>query len=233
MIGQVLYTMLTVVDMFWVGRLGPATVAAVALSGSVLSVLYSLGQVFFVGVLATASRAAGAESRAGVSESLRHGLILAVIASTVLAAVGAPLSGPVLRWFGAAPDVVAAGRAYLAILLATLPGFFAGMVLYSGFQALGDTRTPMLISLATNVVNIVLDPIMIFGWLGFPRMAAAGAAWATIVSQSGGLVAMAVILRRRGLLSLSGPLRGSAVRTIFDIGVPAGFQAVTRPRGGQ
>ena len=232
MIGQVLYTMLTVVDMFWVGRLGPATVAAVALSGSVLGVLYSLGQVFVVGVLATASRAVGADSRVGVNESLRHGLVLAVIVSAVLAAVGAPLSGLVLRWFGAAPDVVTAGRAYLAILLAVLPGFFAGMVLYSGFQALGDTRTPMLISLATNVVNIVLDPIMIFGWLGFPRMEAAGAAWATIISQSGGLVAMAVILRRRGLLSLSGPLRRSAVRTMLDIGVPSGFQAVTRPLTG-
>jgi Na+-driven multidrug efflux pump len=111
MIGQVLYTMLTVVDMFWVGRLGPATVAAVALSGSVLGVLYSLGQVFVVGVLATASRAAGADSRAGVRESLRHGLILAVIVSAVLAVVGAPLSGLVLRWFGAAPDVVFSGRA--------------------------------------------------------------------------------------------------------------------------
>ncbi len=232
MIGQVLYTMLTVVDMFWVGRLGPATVAAVALSGSVLGVLYSLGQVFAVGVLATASRAAGADSRAGVRESLRHGLVLAVPASAVLAALGAPFAGLVLRWFGAAPEVVAAGSAYLAILLAVLPGFFAGMVLYSGFQAVGDTRTPMLISLATNVANLVLDPIMIFGWLGFPRMEAAGAAWATVISQSGGLVAMAVILRRRGLLGLRGPLRGGALKTILGIGVPAGLQAMTRPLTG-
>ncbi len=232
MTGQLLYTMLTVVDMFWVGRLGPATIAAVALGGAVLGVLYSVGQVFAVGVLATASRAAGANSRAGVRESLRHGLILALITSAIVAVIGVPLSGPVLRLFGAGPDVVSAGRAFLAILLAVLPGFFAGMVLYSGFQALGDTRTPMLISLATNVVNLVLDPILIFGWLGLPRMAAAGAAWATIISQSGGLVAMAIILRRRGLLTLSGPLRSGAVRTVLDIGVPAGFQAVTRPLTG-
>ena len=232
MIGQVLYTMLTVVDLFWVGRLGPATVAAVALAGSVLGVLYSAGQVFVVGVLATASRAAGADSRAGVRESLRHGLVLALAVSAVVAVVGTPLSGFVLRLFGAAPEVVAAGRAYLAILLAVLPGFFAGMVLYAGFQALGDTRTPMLISLATNIVNLVLDPILIFGWFGLPRMAAAGAAWATIISQSGGLVAMAIILRRRGLLEFSGPLRSGAVRTMLEIGVPAGFQSVTRPLTG-
>ncbi len=234
MIGQVLYTMLTVVDMFWVGRLGPgpATVAAVALAGSVLGVLYSLGQVFAVGVLATASRAAGADSKTGVRESLRHGLVLSVPFSALLAVVGAPLAGLILRWFGAAPEVVVAGRAYLAILLAVLPGFFAGMILYSGFQALGDTRTPMLISLATNVVNLVLDPIMIFGWLGVPRMAAAGAAWATIISQSGGLVAMAVILHRQGLLTLRGPVRIGAVKTILKIGGPAGLQAITRPLTG-
>jgi putative MATE family efflux protein len=232
MTGQLLYTMLTVVDMFWVGRLGPATVAAVALGGAVLGVLYSVGQVFAVGVLATASRAAGANSRAGVRESLRHGLILALITSVIVAVVGAPLAGHILRLFGAAPEVVAAGRAFLAILLAVLPGFFVGMVLYSGFQALGDTRTPMLISLATNVVNLLLDPVLIFGWLGMPRMAAAGAAWATVISQSGGLVAMAVILHRRGLLIFSGPLHSRAVRTMLDIGVPAGFQGVTRPLTG-
>jgi putative MATE family efflux protein len=90
----------------------------------------------------------------------------------------------------------------------------------------------MLISLATNVVNLALDPVLIFGWLGMPRMAAAGAAWATVISQSGGLVAMAVILHRRGLLTFSGPLHSRAVRTMLDIGVPAGFQGVTRPLTG-
>jgi len=232
MTGQLLYTLLTVVDMFWVGRLGAPTVAAVALGGSVLSVLYSVGQVVAVGVLATASRAAGADSRTGVKESLRHGLLLAVLGSVPLAVVGVLLSGRILGWFGAAPDVVVAGSGYLAILLAVLPGFFAGMVLWSGFQALGDTRTPMFITLATNALNFVLDPLLIFGWLGLPRMGATGAALATVLSQSGGLVAMAVMLRRRGLLALRGPVRGEAVKTILDIGVPAGLQAITRPLTG-
>jgi putative MATE family efflux protein len=232
MTGLLLYTMLSIVDMFWVGRLGPATVAAVALGGSVLGVLYSVGQVFMVGVLATASRAVGADSRSGVRESLRHGLLLAVLSSIPLAVVGVLLSGRILGWFGAAPDVVVAGWGYLAILLAVLPGFFAGMVLYSGFQALGDTRTPMFITFATNVINLVLDPLLIFGWFGLPRMGAAGAALATVLSQSGGLVAMAVILRRRGLLSLRGPIRRELVKTILDIGIPAGLQAITRPLTG-
>lgn len=232
MTGQLLYTMLSVVDMFWVGRLGPATVAAVALGGAVLGVLYSVGQVVMVGVLATASRAAGADSTTGVRDSLRHGLLLALLGSIPLAVAGVLLSGRILGWFGAAPDVVIAGRGYLAILLAVLPGFFAGMVVYAGFQALGDTRTPMFITFATNILNLLLDPLLIFGWLGLPRMGAAGAALATVLSQSGGLVAMAVIMRRRGLLSLRGPIRRGAVKTILDVGVPAGLQAVTRPLTG-
>jgi len=211
MTGQLLYTMLSVVDMFWVGRLGPATVAAVALGGAVLGVLYSVGQVVMVGVLATASRAAGADSTTGVRDSLRHGLLLALLGSIPLAVAGVLLSGRILGWFGAAPDVVIAGRGYLAILLAVLPGFFAGMVVYAGFQALGDTRTPMFITFATNILNLLLDPLLIFGWLGLPRMGAAGAALATVLSQSGGLV---------------------AVKTILDVGVPAGLQAVTRPLTG-
>ena len=232
MVGQVLYTLLTVVDMFWVGKLGPATVAAVALGGSVLGVLYSLGQVVVVGVLATASRAVGADSRSGVSESLRYGLLLGVAGSVPLAVAGVILSGRLLGWFGAAPDVVAAGTGYLAILLVVLPGFFAGMVLYSGFQALGDTRTPMFITFGTNVIDFALDPLLIFGWLGFPRMGATGAALATVLSQSGGLVAMALILRRRGLLHLRGPVKWDACKTMLGIGAPAGLQYVTRPLTG-
>jgi putative MATE family efflux protein len=232
MTGQVLYTTLTVIDMFWVGRLGPAAVAAVALGGSVLSVFYSLGQVFTAGVLATAARAAGVDSKAGVRESLRHGLLLAVVISIPLAVVGAVMAGTVLRWFGAAPEVVRAGTGFLTILLVVLPGFFAGMVVYSGFQAVGDTRTPMFITLATNVVNLGLDPLLIFGWLGFPRLGVTGAALATVLSQSGGLVAMAVILARRGFLSLRGTVRRDALKTILGIGVPAGLQTVTRPLTG-
>jgi putative MATE family efflux protein len=90
----------------------------------------------------------------------------------------------------------------------------------------------MFITLATNVINFVLDPLLIFGWLGLPRLGATGAALATVLSQSGGLVAMAVILARRKLLTLRGPVRSEAVKTILSIGVPAGLQAITRPLTG-
>jgi len=232
MLGQVLHTTMTVVDMFWVGRLGAASVAAVALSGSVLSVLFSAGSIFSVGVLALAARAAGADSRAGVRESVRHGVWLAAAVSILPAVLGVLFAGTVLRWFGAEPAVVDAGRAYLAILLASLPGFFVGMTVYAGFQALGDTKTPMMVWLWANVANIVLDPLLIFGWLGLPRLGVAGAAIATVATQTAGLAVMFVIFRRRGLLTLGGRLRWATARAIFGIGGAAGLQGVTRPLTG-
>lgn len=232
MLMQALFTTLNVADMFWVGRLGPVSVAAVALSGSALGVLFSAGQLFTVGALATSSRAAGADDRQGVRDSLRHALLLAVLFAIPAAATGFALAAPVLGLFRPAAEVIAAGVPYMRIIFVALPAYFAGMVLYSVYQALGDTRTPMLVILATNVLNALLDPVMIFGWLGFPRLGVTGAALATVLSQSGGLVVMASILRQRGLLQLGGPIRLSALRTLAGIGIPAGLQAVTRPLTG-
>lgn len=232
MLTQTMYTMLTVVDMFWVGKLGPVAVAAVALSGSALGVLFALGQLFSVSAMAVSARAAGAESREGVAASLRQSLLLAVVAAVPIAVLGAVFASDVLGAFRPAPEVVAAGRPYLAIIFAALPGFYAGMVLYSVYQALGDTRTPMLITFGSNIFNLVLDPILIFGWLGMPRLGVTGAALATIGSQAGGLVIMALLLRRRGLLRLRGRLHRRGMRTMLGIGVPAALQAVTRPLTG-
>ena len=228
MVTQALFTVLHLVDTFWVGRLGKAAVAGVALSGSVVGVLFAVGSVFTVGAMATAARAAGANSPAGVASSLRHALVLVALFSLPMAAAGAVFAGSLLALFGPAGDVLSAGTPYMRWVLAACPGFFAGMVMYSVFQALGDTRTPMYVMLASNIANIALDPILIFGWFGLPRLGTAGAAIATVSVQLVGLFVMAVVMYRRGLLK-AGPLRRTTFGTLLSIGVPAGFQGVTRP----
>lgn len=232
MLTQVLYTAMSVVDMFWVGRLGHVAVAAVALSGSVLGVCFALGQVFSAAGLALAARAAGEGDSEGVSESFKHSLLLAVLFGLVVAVPGVILARPILRLFGSAPDVVAAGHSYLGVVLGTMPVFFAGMVAYSLFQALGDTRTPMFIVIGSNVLNLVLDPILIFGWLGAPRLGAAGAALATSVSYCGALLAMMAVLWFQGRARFRAGIRVRTLRAVLDIGVPAGLQSVTRPSTG-
>jgi len=228
MVTSALFALLHLVDTFWVGRLGRAAVAAVTLSGSVFGVLFSLASVFTVGTMATAARAAGANSHGGVAATLRHALVLVILLTTPVAVAGSLLAGRLLGLFGPAGDVLAVGTPYLRWLLAASPGFFCGMVLYSVFQALGDTRTPMYVMLATNLANIVLDPILIFGWFGLPRLGTTGAAIATVSTQTLGLAAMVVVMYRRRFLS-RGPLHRATFGRLLAIGGPAGLQGVTRP----
>ncbi len=232
MLMYALYTALTVVDMFWVGRLGHVPVAAVALSGSVFAVLFSIGQVFGVSTLVLAARSAGAGDSVGVRDTIRYAFVPAVVVAVLIAAAGAPLSGAILQLVRAAPEVVAAGRVYLMVLFLHLPAFFAGMVAYSVFQALGDTRTAMFVMVGTNALNMVLDPLLIFGWFGLPRLELLGAALATVVSQFAWLAVVTVILKRRGLLRFQGRFEPHRVGVVFRIGIPAGLQAVTRPLTG-
>ena len=232
MLIQSLYTALAIVDLFWVGRLGPASVAAVALGGTVMGVLFAIGQVFGVATLALGARATGAGDRAAAVQALRHATVPAVLAGLVIGAAGIPLAGTILRALRAEPEVVAAGTSYLVVTFAYLPAFFAGMPAYSLFQATGDTRTPMFVILATNLFNAALDPVLIFGWLGMPRLGVLGAALATAASPLLWLAIVGVILRRRGLLRFGGRLEWARVKTVFRVGVPAGLQAVTRPLTG-
>jgi len=232
MLTNALFTALNVVDMFWVGKLGPAAVAATALSGSVLGVLFSAGQVFITGVMATSSRAAGAGRTDAVRNSLRHGLALAFFSSLPLAVLGVIFARPILSLFRPEELVIATGRPYLQLILGTIPLFFCGMISYSVYQALGDTRTPMYVIAGSNALNAVLDPLLIFGWLGFPRLGITGAALATAFSLTLGLVVMMVLLARRKVLTFRGRWQPGVFRTLLGIGLPAGLQGITRPLTG-
>jgi putative MATE family efflux protein len=232
MLSSVLFTLQTTVDMFWVGRLGAIAIAGVALAGSILGVFQTVAGMVSAGTLATCARFSGADDRSGVRESLFHSLLLSLLLGAALGLAGAFFSRPLLRVFGAEPAVVAAGTPFLALLMAFLPAFFASAVFSSVFQALGDTRTPMWIALGVNLVNLVLDPLLILGWLHFPRLGIFGAAIATAFSQLCGVVVLGLILRRRGFVRLRLPVRSRVFKTLLGIGTPASLQAITRPLTG-
>jgi len=232
MLSSVLFTFQTTVNMFWVGRLGATELAAVALAGSVLGVFQTLAGMVSAGTLASCARFSGADDRSGIQESLFHSLLLGLLIAVVLALPGALLSNPLLRLFGAEPGVVAAGTPFLTLLLAFLPAYFVSVIFSSVFQALGDTRTPMWVALGVNLVNLVLDPLLILGWLHLPRLGVTGAAIATVFSQVCGALALGLILNRRGLVRFDLRIRAQALRALLGIGVPASLQAITRPLTG-
>jgi len=233
MLASVLFTFQTIVNMFWVGKLGSLEMAAVSLSGSTLGVFQSLAGIVAAGTLATCARFSGANDRNGIIESLSHSLVLTFAFGGILALAAVPFSDLLLRLFGAEPKVVSLGEPFLTVLLAMLPVFFVSIVLASVFQAFGDTRTPMWVALAVNVVNLILDPLLILGWFGFPRLGILGAAIATAISQALSVVALLIILARRNLVRLNLPVRFRYFAILMGIGVPASLQAITRPLTGQ
>jgi putative MATE family efflux protein len=89
----------------------------------------------------------------------------------------------------------------------------------------------MFVIAGANVLNALLDPLLIFGWLGLPRMGILGAATATVLAQLLGLGVMLALVARRGLLRRH-PLRPAVFRTLLGIGAPAGLQGITRPLTG-
>jgi len=126
------------------------------------------------------------------------------------------LSAPVLRLLGASPDVIGPGTDYLRVICLGSVTMFLTMALSAGARGFGDAITPMWALGIGAVINVGLDPLLIFGIGPFPRMGAAGAALATVISRAVGVVILAWPLyqhgRRPRLWTAGGGLRCCASR---------------------
>jgi putative MATE family efflux protein len=222
------------VDMFFVGRLGPAAQAAVGMGNQVVMLLTATSMAVTSGATAIVARHVGAGDRATAAEAAKQALMLAAALSIVL---GAPL-GALRRWvlaaMGAAPDVTVAGDAYLAITLLAIAPFFLLLTLIAVFQGMGDLRTPLAIMLVVNGANIAGDCVLIQGWGPLPALGVAGAAIASSASRAAGALLAWVWLARTGLWQETDgdwrPRRHWFAR-LLRIGNPAALQQVLRGLG--
>jgi putative MATE family efflux protein len=233
MIGQTLLTMLQIVDMFWIGKLGPSPVAGVAIAGSIMAVIFAFTQIFYAGNLASIARFAAREDRENIIDSMLHSALVALLLSLVIAAITIATTPFLFRLFGASETVQMLGIQYLTIVLVALPFFFAAFVIFSTLNAIGDTKTPTKIIAIATVFNAVLDPLLIFGIWRFPKLGIGGAALATSLSHLLVLALGVFVLARKRLLSFrSFTFRWTTIRRIFSIGIPAWLRALTRPLTG-
>ncbi|TKJ43498.1 hypothetical protein CEE36_03965 [candidate division TA06 bacterium B3_TA06] len=230
-LSTLLTQLMTIVDAFWIGRLGSVALAAVGVAGSVFWVLVALSQLTNAPTMAFVARFAGANDRSQAQAALFHGLLLALSLGVILALAGVPLSRPILSLFGASPEVMKVGTPYLVILFVILPFVYFSAASFTAMQATGDTLSPLLVSAGSNVINLVLDPLLIFGWLGFPRLGVLGAGIATAVATLFNVIAALIILSRRGLLGVVPPRLAILVR-FLKVGFFAMIQGITRPLTG-
>lgn len=222
----------SLIDLFWVGRLGSNAVAALALSGTVLMLLFPVLMGIATGTVALVARAVGAGDTRAASLLAAQSLGIAMLTGLLLGGLCLPLLAPLCRLLHAAPVVTELALPYLRI---SLYGLFSMCLLFIGNSALqgaGNTVAPMIAMLLANLLNLGLDPLLIFGLGPIPAMGIPGAAIATVLSQ---IVAAAVVI---GLLASGrtrlrlhrGDLapRGSTVWRLLRIGLPSAGQMLSR-----
>ena len=234
-ISNLLASILEVVDMYFIGKLGDVSIAGGAMSISIILVLTT---VIFGTVTATAafvSRAYGSERFDRIPVILSHSLYLALAFSAILAVVGMLWSQDLLLLLGADPGVAAEGARFLSPVLIGMFVFVTLMILTTVFQSTGDSRTPMFVMIAVNIVNIVLNPTLIMGLGGFPAFGIAGSAYASLTSRTTGvllLVGVMYLLPSRK----NGPVRfpkewtfePQLINDIVKVAIPSAVQSGVR-----
>lgn len=232
---NLLQTVYQLTDTFWVGRLGAEAVAAVSLGFPVLFVMISLGGGLAVAGAILVAQYQGAGDPAMVNRVAGQTLIAVVVVSTALSVVGYMASAPLMRLFGAAPNVLPDAARYLEVSFLGLVFVFIYFVFQSLMRGVGDVRTPFYIVLGTVALNFVADPLFILGWGPFPAMGVVGAAVATVLTQGlAGAVGLVVLLSGRYGISLR-PTHltpdFALIGRIVSLGFPASVEQSMRALG--
>ena len=185
---MVLESLFAVVDVFWVGRLGADAVATVGLTESLLSLVFAIGLGLSLSTTAMVARRIGEKDPAAAAVAGVQAILLGL---TVSVLVGVPCSfyAPnLLRLMGASPQIVSVGSGYARIALG---GGGVIMMLFLNnaiFRGAGDAAIAMRLLWVSNIINLVLDPCLIFGWGPFPKLGVTGAAVATFTGRSIGVL---------------------------------------------
>lgn len=228
---QLLTTATNMVDAILVGRLSTEAVAAVGLSQTPHWLMAGLFMGLGVGVNALVARFQGAGETQHIESATRSGFWLGLSLSSLFAVLYYIFAPEILTLVRAEADILPTATAYLQALTPGMVAVYWSMVMSSALRATGDTRTPMLINVGVNIVNVFLSLILIYGYFGAPVMGVLGAGVATSVARILGGVALLAILitRREGAridLSQIWKIDWSLLKRILNVGSVAASERV-------
>ena len=221
-IGMLVQVMYNIVDTAFVGRLGPKPIAAVTFTFPIFFLMSALTFGLNTGTNSLISRLVGARQYKKAENAAMHSLMITIIFSIGFAILGMVFLKPLLIVSGAATDVLVLSTQFMNIILIGSPVYFLMYTFSSIFTAQGDTKTATKIQVISLIVNIILDPILIF----YFRLGVRGAAFATIIGISVGLIlslyylfSLPAILVR--VKKSSFHLSKSIITDTLKVGIPA------------
>lgn len=206
-------SMFAVVDIFWVGRLGPDAVATVGLTESMLILVYAAAMGLSIGCTALVARRIGEKDPDRAARVAVHGILLGLGLSAVVGVVGIVFAPQLLTLLGGSPAVVA-GASYTRVMLGGNVTIVLLFMINAAFRGAGDASVSMRTLMLANLINMTLGPFFIFGWGPFPELGVTGAAVATTIGRGIG-----VLYQLRALRAGHGRLMVRREHLRFDPGL--------------
>jgi putative MATE family efflux protein len=235
MLSVFFYTLYNLVDAYWVSKLSAEAIAAVTISQTTLFVMVALCFGITVGSGVIMAMHIGAKNIQEAERVLGQSFVLSAVAGVFFTAISLLFRNQFLIASGASGRIFQPALEYFTVTAAGSLLFFILVTIMFAFNAQGDTFTLTKLFALSTLVNAVLDPIMIFGWVGFPAWGISGAAIATLISQ-----AVFIVIALRSLSSTRRRIRfhfrnltfnWESVKKVLNIGIPASLTQVVFPVG--
>ena len=225
-IGMLFQTLYFLIDLIFVSRIGDAAIAGVSSAGTATFIILGLTQMLGVGTVALVAQAVGRKDQPGANLVFNQAVVLSALCGVATLLAGIFLTAPYLRAVAADAPSAAAGTAYLYAYTPGLALQFAMVALASALRGTGIVKPTMMVQLATVVVNIILAPILIAGWLTHHPLGTAGAGLASSIAVAVGVLMLWVYFARlEHYVGVSTKLwrpQWPTIRRILNIGLPAG-----------
>lgn len=221
MLVQALYN---IVDSIFVSRICEDALTAVSLAFPVQNLMIAISSGTGVGVNALLSRSLGAKKQEAADRAAKNGIFLAICSYLVFLVLGLTACNLFFRTQTDSETIIAYGDTYLSICMICSFGMFVQMMFERLLQATGRTIYTMFTQGTGAIINIILDPILIFGMFGMPKLGIAGAAVATVTGQIiAGVMAVFFNFKFNTDVSLKGKFRpsGHIIAQIYSVGIPS------------
>lgn len=224
---QLLQTLVGVVDMAVVGRLGAAEVAGIGTATQLVMIVISAIGAVSVGTTVVVARTTGAGDRAAAGKTTQQSLLVGAVLGFILAIIGGFFADPLIRMLGPEEEVIREGASYLRVsAFAWLP-LVAMLVAGGALRGAGDAKTPLRASFWMNVVNACLSMPLAFGLFGLPALGVAGVALASVIARLCGAALVLRLLSKNPLMTFKRSFwrwDGALVMRVLRIGVPTGVE---------
>ena len=225
MISMLVQALYNVVDSMFVARVSENALTALSIAFPIQNLMIAVSVGLGVGLNAVVSRALGARDTKGVNRAATNGIMLMFICGLLFMLGGATLVRPYFEMQTDIEEIVTSGIDSTSIVMMGSMGVFMQILFERLLQSTGRTMLTMFSQGVGAIINIIFDPIFIFGYFGFPKMGVAGAAYATILGQwVAALLGLILNIRKNPEVSISMKgfkPHGATIRLILSIGIPS------------